>query len=172
MTMKTFSAGTAALALLAHTMPSYAATVMEFPDNAEITGKAELTAYNFRSAPPIARQCIGEGGGGTFTITKPVDALSPQLADASKAKKTALLQIDDTKRDGTRVAYRLTDAQVNEIKPAKGGTEQISFNYTKIQWLTISPCKATPSRRNNATANMPQGYGGGGMYGAGGGKGY
>ena len=167
MTMTKTSAS-AALALLALTMPSYAATVMDFPDNAELTGKVELTAYNFRSAPPIARQCTGAGGGGTFTITKPVDALSPQLADASKAKKTAMVQIDDDRSDGTHVAYQLTNARVNEIKPANGGAEQVSFNYTKVQWITISPCKVVaPPRRNNADVRGAFGGGSGGGYGKG-----
>ena len=167
MTMNTTFAGIAAFALLALTVPSHAATVMEFPDNAEIKGKVELTTYNFRSAPPIARQCTGTGGGGTFTATKPVDALSPQLAEASKAKKTAMLQIEDTKADGTHVAYQLINARVNEIKPANG-VEQVSFNYTKVQWITISPCKVVAQpRRNNTDVRGAFGGGSGGGYGSG-----
>ena len=156
----------ASSALLGFASLASAATVMEFPDNTELKGKAELQAYNFRSAPPITRQCAGTGSGGTFTVTKPVDGLSPQLAQASKAKKTALVQIDDTKSDGTHVAYQLTNAKINDIKPSNGGAmEQISFNYTKVQWVTVSPCKVTAAPRRNNNASVPGGGGYGGGYG-------
>lgn len=167
-------ASIAALGLFALVQPASAAVVIDFPDNTTLKGRAELQAYNFRSAPAVARQCAGQGGGGTLTITKLVDALSPQLAEVAKAKTGSLLQVDDTKADGTRVAYQLTNATVTGIKAASGGTapmEQVSFNYTKIQWITVSPCKAPapPARRNNNTAGG--GYGGAsGGYGGGGGR--
>jgi len=165
-----FAAGIATVAFIALVQPASAATVMEFPDNATLKGQVELQAYNFRSAPPVARQCVGTGGSGTLTITKPVDAMSPQIAEASKAKKGALLQVEETKPDGTHVAYRLTDAIANSIKPATGSAapmEQIAFNYTKVQWITISPCKVVAQpRRNNTNAGSPFGSGGGGGYGS------
>ena len=51
-----FAAGVATLALFALVQPASAATVMEFPDNATLQGQVELQAYNFRSAPPVARR--------------------------------------------------------------------------------------------------------------------
>jgi type VI protein secretion system component Hcp len=163
-----FAASIATLTRFALLPPASATTVMEFPDDATLTGTVELQAYNFRSAPPIARQCTGTGGSGTLTITKPVDAMSPQITETSKAKKGVLLQVDDTKPDGTHVAYRLTNAVPNAIKPATGSAapmEQISFSYTKVQWITISPCKvvAQPRRNNVDTKGLSSsgGYSGG-----------
>jgi type VI protein secretion system component Hcp len=167
--------GVAALALLALAPQANAATLMDFPDNAELKGKVEVQAYAFqRSAPPVARQCVGQGGGGTFTVTKPVDAMSPQLAQASQGKKGSVVQIDDAKADGTRVAYQFTNATISAIKPASGGDkplEQVSFNYAKVQWITVSPCKvaAQPRRNNNTGVSSPSssyggGYGNGGGY--------
>jgi ABC-type oligopeptide transport system substrate-binding subunit len=166
--------GVAALALLALAAQANAASVMEFPQDATLKGKVVLADYNFRSAPPIARQCAGQSGRGSFTVTKLVDGLSAQLTEASKAKKGSLLMIDDTKADGTHVAYQLTDATISGIKPATGGVapmESVSFNYSKIQWITISPCKvaAQPRRNNNAGVSSPSssyggGYGNGGGY--------
>lgn len=165
-----FAASVAALALYAQ--PARGTTVMEFPDDATLAGTVELQAYNFRSAPPITRQCTGTGGSGTFTLTKPIDAMTPQIAEASKAKKGVLLQVDDNKPDGTHVAYRLTNAVPNTIKPQAGSAapmEQISFSYTKVQWITISPCKVAAQPRRNTVdtkgLSSSGGYGGGGGYG-------
>jgi hypothetical protein len=144
-----------------------AATVMDFPDNTTLKGGVVLADYNFRSAPPVARQCAGQGGSGSFTVTKPVDQLSPQLAEASKAKKGSLVQIDDNKADGTHVAYQLTDATISGIKPTGSGDkamESISFNYSKIRWITVSPCKAPPPRRDNNAAVPSSSYGGTSRY--------
>ena len=164
-----FVAGFTMLALCAFAWPARGATVMEFPDSEMLKGTVEIQAYTFRSAPPITRQCAGTGGSGTFTLTKPVDAMTPQIADVSRAKKGVLLQVDDTKPDGTHVAYRLTNAVPNAIKPATNSAapmEQISFSFTKVQWITISPCKVVAQPRRNGVdtrgLSSSGGYGGGG----------
>ena len=46
--------------------------------------------------------------------------------------------------------------------------EHISFSYTKVQWITISPCKvvAQPRRNSVDTRSLSSiGYNGGGGYG-------
>src|SRR5258705_10590198 len=80
----------AGIAGLAVAIPAagFADIVMEFPEHATLKeSHIPVAAYAFqRSAPPLARVCTGAGGSGTFTVTKPVDATSPELAEAAKTK--------------------------------------------------------------------------------------
>jgi type VI protein secretion system component Hcp len=150
------AAGFATLALFILSVPANAATVMTFPDDAELKDPIELQAYSFRSAPPLARQCIGQGGSGSVTITKPVDAMSPQLTANSQARKGSVVLIDDIKADGKRVAFQFTNAIINSIKPASGGDkamESISFNFSKIQWITVG-CKPPVATSRNGFPSM------------------
>jgi hypothetical protein len=155
----------AGLALFA-VAPSFAAIVMDFPDHPALTDHVQVASYAFqRSAPPLAKQCTGAGGGGSFTITKPVDAQSPQLAEASRSKGGAQVLLDDTKADGKRVAFRFTDATISSIKPAAGGDqpmESIAFTYSKIQWVTVgcAPPPAAPARRDIPSPSPSHGGGG------------
>ncbi len=150
--------------------PSSAAIVMDFPDHPALKDHVQVASYSFqRSAPPLARVCTGAGGGGSFTIVKPVDAASLQLAEASRSKSAAQVLLDDTKADGKRVAFQFTDATISSIKPAGGADqpmESIAFTYSKIQWVTVgcAPPPAAPARRE--VPNSPPSYGGGG-YGGG-----
>jgi len=147
--------------------PSSAAIVMDFPDHPALKDHVAVASYSFqRSAPPLAKQCTGAGGGGSFTITKPVDAASPQLAEASQSKSGAQVLLDDTQANGKRVAFQFSDATISSIKPAAGGDqpmESIAFTYSKIQWVTVGcvPPPAAPVRRNNVPSAPPS-YGGGG----------
>jgi type VI protein secretion system component Hcp len=144
-------AGLAGLAF-ALPAPANAAIIMDFSDNGPLKGQLEVQAYAFqRSAPPVGRQCHGQRGRGSFTVTKPVDGVSPQLALASQARKGSLLQIDDTKPDGTHVAFQFTDATISKIESASTGEppmESISFNYTKVQWEVVGCKGLSPIRRD------------------------
>lgn len=163
---KFFDASIVSLALSSTCV--HAAAVMEFPDGAIVKGKAQVAAYAFKSVPPVERQCNGQASSGSFTVTKPVDALTPQLAEAAAGKHGTTVLIDDTNPDGTRIAFQLTNATISGIKPAGSATpmEEVSFNYSKIQWITVSPCKAAAPRRNSNTAGGIGGGGYGGGYGA------
>jgi type VI protein secretion system component Hcp len=148
-------AGFVTLVLFVLPTHAVAGTTMAFPENPDMQGQAELQSFAFRSAPPVAKQCLGQAGSGSLTVTKSVDALSPALAQVAQAKKGSVVQIDDTKPDGTRVAYQLTNATVSSIKPGTGGDkpmETVSFNYSKIQWITpgCKPPPQTAARRNGA----------------------
>src|SRR5262249_49556503 len=83
-----------------------AGITMESPAHAALkSAQIPLAAYAFqRPAPPLARVCTGSGGSGTVTVTKPVDASSPQLAEASKTKSATEVLVDDQKADGKHVA--------------------------------------------------------------------
>ena len=141
--------GTASFAL---TAMANAATVMDFSNNPGVTGPIQLQAYSFeRSAPPVALQCRGRKGGGSFTVMKPVDETSPQLAKASETRRASALEIDDMRADGTHVAYKFANAVISKIEPAKGDgppMESVSFTYRKVQW-EVDGCKTTtPMRRD------------------------
>lgn len=157
----------AASAGVAFPHPAWAATVMDFPEQKVLKDQIQVASYSFqRSAPPLARVCTGAGGGGSFTITKPVDATSPQLADAMKAKSGSVVQLDDTKADGSRVAFQFTNAVIGSIKPAQAGDapmEAVSFTYSKVQWLTVG-CDPPPLRERAGRDIAPAApsYGGGG----------
>ena len=144
-----------------------AATIMDFPDNAALKGRAEVVAYAFRSAPPIARQCAGKSNGGSITVTKPVDAMSPQLAQAAQAKSAITMQIDDSKADGTRVAYQMTNATISSVTPKAGGdkpVEQVAFSYSNIQWVTVGCKPNAAAQRRNAMPSLGDGGAGAGGY--------
>ncbi len=143
-----------------------ATAIMDFPDNPDLTGKVTVETYAFqRSTPPFNRQCNGQTGSGIVSVTKAVDEMSPHLAQVSAAKKPATVQIDETKPDGTRIAFQFTNAMVSAIKPAGGGgkpTESVSFNYAKVQWVTVGcKIKETARRPDAGTGTTPgSGYGG------------
>lgn len=165
------AAGIAGLALAIPAAAS-ADIVMEFPEHATLKeAHIPLAAYAFqRSAPPLARVCTGAGGSGTFTVTKPVDATSPELAEAAKTKSATQVVVDDQKADGKRVAFQFTGATITGVTPAKGDQpmETVAFSYNKIQWLTVG-C-APPPQRGNANARdalgggAPPSFGGGYRY--------
>jgi type VI protein secretion system component Hcp len=162
---RVFFAASAMLAFFAVPVQANAATIMDFPDNAALKGRTEVAAYAFRSAPPIAKQCAGKGNGGSITVTKPVDAMSPQLAQAAQAKSAITMQIDDSKSDGTRIAYQLTNATISSLTPQAGGDkpmEQVAFTYSNIQWVTVGCKPNATAQRRNATPSLDGGAGAGG----------
>src|SRR5258705_9826409 len=152
----------AALALLA-AAPSSAAIVMDFPDQPALKDHVAVASYSFqRSAPPLARVCTGQGGGGSFTIVKPVDAASPQLAEASQAKSGTQVLLDDTQANGKRVAFQFSDATISSIKPAAGADQPmapIAFTYSKIQWVTVGCAPPPPAPAPPQGPNPPPSHG-------------
>jgi len=168
----TLAAGIAGLALISIPLPALAGAQMEFPDHATIKEHIPVMAYDFKSAPPLARVCTGAGGSGSFSITKPVDASSPKLAEAAQAKDGTTVIVDDQQSNGRHVAFQFTGATISAIAPdAKDpAMEKVSFNYSKIQWLTVgcTPPKAAAPRSAGdpfgGSGGSPS-YGGGGGYG-------
>ena len=141
----------AGIAGLAFAIPAAASAeiIMDFPDHATLKAThIPVAAYAFqRSAPPLARVCTGAGGSGTFTVTKPVDATSPDLAEAAKTKTATQVMVDDQKADGKRVAFQFIGATITGVTPAKGdqAMETVAFSYSKIQWVTVG-CAPPPQR--------------------------
>ena len=167
------------IAGLALAIPAAASAdiVMDFPELATLKEThIPVAAYAFqRSAPPLARMCTGAGGSGTFTVTKPVDASSPELAEAAKTKSATQVLVDDQKPNGKRVAFQFIGATVTAVTPIPKGDqpmETVAFSYSKIQWVTVG-C-ALPPRvidRDAFGSGHPPSYGdmgGGGMMGGGG----
>jgi type VI protein secretion system component Hcp len=159
------ASGIVGLVLFALPAPLSAATIMDFPEHPALKSQMPVLSYAFqRSAPPIARQCTGAGGGGSVTVTKPVDAATPLLAEVSQSKAGALVQLDDTKPDGTRIAFRFQDAKINAIAPSGEGeqkTEAISFTYSRVQWLTVGCQPRATARREIPSGPPAPSYGGG-----------
>src|SRR5258705_7504728 len=163
----------AGIAGLAVAIPAagFADIVMEFPEHATLKeSHIPVAAYAFqRSAPPLARVCTGAGGSGTFTVTKPVDASSPGLAEAAKTKSATQVVVDDQKANGKRVAFQFTGATVTPVTPTNNGDqpmETVAFSYSKIQWLTVG-CAPPPQRGNARDAlgsGSPPNLGGGYRY--------
>ena len=152
--------------------PASAEIIMGFPQHETLKGQMAVASYAWqRAAPPLARICTGAGGGGRFTVVKPVDDTSPALAEALKAKKGAVVQLSDTKADGTRVAFQFTNATIGSIKPASEGDkpmESIEFNYRGIQCMTVGcdPPAAGRQRAGRGDVGGAPSAGGGG-YGGG-----
>jgi len=158
----------AAAAIVLISAPSFAAVLMDFPEHATLKqSHIPLAAYAFqRSAPPLARVCTGQGASGTFTVTKPVDAASPQLAEAAKTRTGTLVQLDDQKPDGARVAFRFNGAIINSITPVSGeqGMETVAFTYASVQWLTVGCAPPKNTARGNPGGAYGPSMGGGPAY--------
>ena len=124
--------------------------LMSFPQAETLKGQMLVSSYSWqRAAPPLARICTGAGAGGRFTILKPVDDSSPALAETLKTKNGAVVQLDDAKADGKRMAFQFTNAVIGAIKPVTEDGKQmesIEFNYSAIQWLTVG-CDPPPASR-------------------------
>ena len=165
------AAGIAGLAAFAVPAAASADVLMDFPDHATLKQtRIPVATYAFqRSAPPLARVCTGAGGSGSFTVTKPVDASSPELAEAAKTKSATQVLVDDQKADGKRVAFQFIGATITAVTPMTSGDqpmETVAFTYNKIQWVTAG-C-APPRQRGNGVDALgsggPPNMGGGYRY--------
>jgi len=94
------------------------------------------------------RSMAGQGGPGSVTITKSMDASSPKLQQAStRGTHFRKVEIDaSAPGEGSRSAvYTLTNARVTSYRKKGSSTgtpvEQLSINYEKVTWTYDKPDK-------------------------------
>lgn len=113
------------------------------------TGWIEVYSYSFAVPPPAAPSApapagVATGGPGSLSIVKKGDKASPQLMKAS-AQGTIfpIVRVEVPKTSqGPQVylKYELKNVMITSIQTTGGGagggvpTEQVSFNYTKIEY--------------------------------------
>lgn len=110
----------------------------------------EIESWSWGQTAGASTQSAPSGGPGTLTIVKTTDKSTPKLQEAcvsGKMFKDVELDLPSGGRAMTYTTYTMSDVRLSCAPAAPGvPTEQISFNFTKIEW-DYRPGRETPKPR-------------------------